>query len=162
MDLLLNKTNIFRNFETKSKGQINVLHFVLCNAFLECYDPRFLNKTDMTIQKYNHQGVIHTLPTVKTGDMSTDQTIRTKHSLLASTRRYSKVSLLLIPFAEAFTSVVQIYRFLSKSIQILLCKSKCNTFTPAGNYMFKVNNRNIRTRTIETLEPLASFWCLYC
>ena len=27
---------------------------------------------------------------------------------------------------------------------------------PAGNYMFKVNNRNTRTRS------LTSFWCLYC
>ena len=41
---------------------------------------------------------------------------------------------------------------------------------PAGNCMFKVNNRNTRTRceicsklTIKTPERrLASFWCLYC
>ena len=41
---------------------------------------------------------------------------------------------------------------------------------PAGNYMFKVNNRNTRTRyeicsklTIKTPERRqASFWCLYC
>ena len=44
------------------------------------------------------------------------------------------------------------------------------TFNPAGNCMFKVNNRNTRTRceicsklTIKTPERrLASFWCLYC
>ena len=52
------------------------------------------------------------------------------------------------------------------------CQSK-NQFLdgithPAGNYMFKVNNKNTRTRceicsklTIKTPE-LASFWCLYC
>ena len=42
--------------------------------------------------------------------------------------------------------------------------------SPAGNCMFKVNNRNTRTRceicsklTIKTPERrLASFWCLYC
>ena len=41
---------------------------------------------------------------------------------------------------------------------------------PAGNYMFKVNNRNTRTTceicsklTIKTQERRqASFWCLYC
>ena len=44
------------------------------------------------------------------------------------------------------------------------------TKSPAGNYMFKVNNRNTRTRceicsklAIKTPERrLASFWCLYC
>ena len=43
-------------------------------------------------------------------------------------------------------------------------------YHPAGNYMFKVNNRNTRARceicsklTIKTPERrLASFWCLYC
>ena len=47
-------------------------------------------------------------------------------------------------------------------------------YIPAGNYMFKVNNRNTRTRceicsTINMFNnkdtrmmPLASFWCLYC
>ena len=40
---------------------------------------------------------------------------------------------------------------------------------PTGNYMFKVNNRNTRTRydicsklTINLPAPLASFWYLYC
>ena len=40
-------------------------------------------------------------------------------------------------------------------------------YYPAGNYMFKVNNRNTRTRceicsmlTIKT--PERTFWCLYC
>ena len=41
---------------------------------------------------------------------------------------------------------------------------------PAGNYLFKVNNKSTRTRceicsklTIKTPERrLASFWCLYC
>ena len=44
------------------------------------------------------------------------------------------------------------------------------SYVPAGNYIFKVNNRNTRTRceicselTIKTPERyLASFWCLYC
>ena len=40
--------------------------------------PRFLNKTEIAIQKYNHQDIIHTLPVVNTEDMSTDQTITTK------------------------------------------------------------------------------------
>ena len=41
---------------------------------------------------------------------------------------------------------------------------------PAGNYMFKFNNRKTRRRweicsklTIKTPEQrMASFWCLYC
>ena len=40
---------------------------------------------------------------------------------------------------------------------------------PVGIYMFKVSNRNTRTRcqicsklTIKTATPLALFWCLYC
>ena len=33
---------------------------------------------------------------------------------------------------------------------------KWYTFYPAGNYMFKVNNKDTRTK------PLVSFWCLYC
>ena len=45
---------------------------------------------------------------------------------------------------------------------------KCNF--PAGNYLFKVNNKSFRARceicselTIKTPERrLASFWCLYC
>ena len=45
-----------------------------------------------------------------------------------------------------------------------------HTYIPAGNCMFKVNNRNTRTRceicsklTIKIPERrLASFWCLYC
>lgn len=38
----------------------------------------------MAIRKYNHQGVIHTLPTVKNGDMSTDKRSEPSiHSLLA-------------------------------------------------------------------------------
>ena len=43
-----------------------------------------------------------------------------------------------------------------------------NDDIPAGNYTFKVNNRNTRTKceicsklTIKTSQ-LASFWCLYC
>ena len=51
-----------------------------------------LNKTEIAIQKYNQENVINTLQTVKTEDMSTDQTIRTKQSLFASTRIYSKAS----------------------------------------------------------------------
>ena len=51
------------------------------------------------------------------------------------------------------------------------CKDKQTAF-PAGNYMFKVSNRNNRTRweicqklTIKTAEREtlnASLWCLYC
>ena len=42
---------------------------------------------------------------------------------------------------------------------------------PAGNYMFKVNNRSTRTKVWSMFKvnnkgnnatPLASFWCLYC
>ena len=79
--------NIFRNFKTKSKEGIIVLksHFLLCNTFLGCCIPRFLNKTEISIQKYGHLDIIHTLPTVKNEGMSTDQTIRAKQSLLAST-----------------------------------------------------------------------------
>ena len=38
---------------------------------------------------------------------------------------------------------------------------------PAGNYMFKVNNRNTRTRCeicskLVIKTPERSFWCLYC
>ena len=93
MDLLPNKINRFRNFETKSWERINVTHFVLYNTFLKCCSPRFPHKTESEIQKYNHQDVIHKLPTVKTEDTSTNQTIRTKQSLLASSRRYSEAPL---------------------------------------------------------------------
>ena len=54
----------------------------------------------------------------------------------------------------------QLFAFVSSKIVVI----------PAGNYMFKVNNRNTRTRceigsklTIKTPERCqASFWCLYC
>ena len=43
------------------------------------------------------------------------------------------------------------------------------TVVQAGNYMFKVKNRNTRTRcelcsklTIKALERRQAFWCLYC
>ena len=37
------------------------------------------------------------------------------------------------------------------------------TKIPAGNYMFKFNNRNTRTRCeICSKSPMASFWSLYC
>ena len=62
-----------------------------------------------------------TFATVKT-------TFTTKQSFLASKRHYSKVTLIFISFVEAITSVVQIYTFLFKSIQILWFKSKPNTF----------------------------------
>ena len=76
-DLFPNKTNLVKNFKTKSSEPIYGSHFVFCNTFLEWYKPRFLNKTEIAIQKYNQQDVIHTLPTVKTDYMSTDRTIRT-------------------------------------------------------------------------------------
>ena len=53
-----------------------------------------------------------------------DQTIRTKESLLARKRHYNKAIPQIISFVEAFTSILQIYAFLFKSIQILLCKNK--------------------------------------
>ena len=62
----------------------NVPHFANSNTFLKCWG--FLNKTEIIIQKYFHHDVIHTLPTVKTENMSTNRTIRTKQSLLACTR----------------------------------------------------------------------------
>ena len=41
-------------------------------------------QTEIAIQKYNHQDLKKTLSTVKTEEITTDQTIRTKsHSLLA-------------------------------------------------------------------------------
>ena len=45
--------------------------FAFCNLqyILECCNPRFLNKTEIAIQKYNHLDVIHKLPTVKTEDV---------------------------------------------------------------------------------------------
>ena len=54
--------------------------------------------------------------------------------------------------------------------QLFACVSSKIVVIPAGNYMFKVNNRNTRTRceiysklTIKTPKQcLASFWCLYC
>ena len=57
--------------------------------------------------------------------------------------------------------------------EIVAWSADCNlvfNVNPAGNYMFKANNRNPRTRckiclklTIKTPEQrLASFWCLYC
>ena len=61
--------------------------------------------------------------------MTYDKTIRTKQSLLASKRYYYKAILQFISLVETFTSILQIYTFLIKSIPILLCKSKCNTFT---------------------------------
>ena len=61
--------------------------------------------------------------------MTYDQTIRTKQSILASRRYYNKAILQFTSLVEAFTSILQIYTFLLKSIQILLCKSKCNTIT---------------------------------
>ena len=79
MDLLPNKTNLFRNFKTKSREQINIANFVHCNTFWECCNPRSLNKTEIGIQKYNHQNKLNTLLTVKTKDMSPNQTIRTKY-----------------------------------------------------------------------------------
>ena len=58
-----------------------------------------------------------------------DQTIRTKKSILSSRRYYNKALLSFTSFVEAFTSILQFYAFLFKLIQILLCKSKFNTFT---------------------------------
>ena len=61
--------------------------------------------------------------------MTNDQSTRTKQWFLTSTRHYSKATFQLISFVEGFASMVQIYRFLFKSIPILLCQNKCTTFT---------------------------------
>ena len=42
----------------------NISHFGICNTFFECCNPRFLNNTEIVLQKQNHQDVLHTLPTV--------------------------------------------------------------------------------------------------
>ena len=57
------------------------------------------------------------------------QTIRNKQSLLASTRNYSETPLQSFSFVQEFASLVQIYKFFFKSIQMLLCKSEHNKFT---------------------------------
>ena len=80
------------------------------------------NKIEIAIQKYNQQDVIHTLPTVKTEDMSTDKTIRIKESLLASTRHFSESPLQFVSFVEAFASMVQIYTFLFKQFKFYCIK----------------------------------------
>ena len=104
------------------------MHFVLCNTILECYNPRFLNKTEISIQKYNHNDIVHTLPTVKTEGISTEQTIRAKQSPLSSTRYYSKATLIsLILLRHLSVRFKSIHLF--KTIQILLCKNKHNTLT---------------------------------
>ena len=51
------------------------MHFVFYNAFLDCCNPRLLNKADNAMQKYNHLDVIHALWIIKTGDMTTNQAI---------------------------------------------------------------------------------------
>ena len=115
------KNNHFKHFNTKSRKWINISLSTLQHFFSECWNPRFSNKPEIAIQKYNHQDKIHTFPDVNTEDMPTDQTIRTRQSLIGSTRHYSKTRLWFISFVEASASMVQIYTFLFKSIQILLC-----------------------------------------
>ena len=61
--------------------------------------------------------------------MTYDQIIRTKQSILASRRYYNKAILQFTFLVEEFTSALQIYTFLLKSIKILFSKSKCNTIT---------------------------------
>ena len=86
---------IFSEISKQKAGNKFVSNFVLFNEFLEfcSLNPRLLNKTEIAIQKHNHQNVIHTLLTVKTDDTSIDQIIRTKQSLLSSTRHYSEAPL---------------------------------------------------------------------
>ena len=67
-----------------------------------------------------------------------------------------------------------VYFFPSQKRLLLQCNAMTFVYTigkyPAGNYLFKVNNKSTRTRceicsklTIKTPEQrLASFWCLYC
>ena len=103
-DLLANKTNLFRNFKTKSRKQINLSRFVLYNTFLKCCSLIFLNKTEIEIIKMQSPGHNAYTSTVKTEDMSMsmiyDQTIRTKQSLLASRRNYNKAMLWLLPLLK--------------------------------------------------------------
>ena len=61
-------------FHTKLTFSETSTQKVLYDTFLECCNPRFLNKTEIATQKYNDQEVIYTLPVVKTKDMSTNQT----------------------------------------------------------------------------------------
>ena len=74
---------------------------------------------------------------------------------LSLKRKIGKLSLALFHEKLTLTDV--------KSIYPTLCY-RC----PAGNYMFKVNNRNTTTRCEEIcskltiMTPLASCWCLYC
>ena len=73
--------------KTRNELTYHILYFLM-----ECCSRRLLNETEIAIQKYNpgrnHQDVIHRLLTVKTEDSSTNQIIRTKQSLLSSSRHY--------------------------------------------------------------------------
>ena len=76
-------------------------HFVLYNTFLECCNPRFLNKTEIKIIKIQSPGHNAYTSNNKSSrclwsnymSVTYDQTIRTKQSLLASRRFYKKVIL---------------------------------------------------------------------
>ena len=55
------------------------------------------------------------------------------------------------------------------SLSLKLKSRGSATVVQVGNYMFKVKNRNTRTRcelcsklTIKALERRQAFWCLYC
>ena len=53
-------------------------------------------------------------------------------------------------------SIIHISNIQNNSCQMNITPFSLNS---AGNCMFKVNNRNTRTRYE---MPMASFWCLYC
>ena len=72
------------------------LHFLLCHIFLEYCNPRFLDKTEISIQKYNHQDIIHTLPTFNTEDII-ELLEPNNHSFLATEIR-EKPYFYLFPF----------------------------------------------------------------
>ena len=60
--------------------------------------------------------------------------------------------------------------FMNKYFSKIQCGFRKGNSIPAGNYAFKVNNRNTRVRsdicsklTIKAPQRRqASFWCLYC
>ena len=108
--------------KTGNKLRYHILYFLM--HFQNVAIQSKTAKIKLILQyKKNHQDVIHTLLTVKTEDKSTNQIIRTKQSLLAGTRHYIIVKLNFSLFPLLRLLPLRLY------IQILLCRSKCNTFT---------------------------------
>ena len=77
--------------------------------------------------------------------------------------------LFVFKIVESFQGILKIEDGVKKNYKVSRLMALLDIF-PAGNYMFKVKNRNTRARseicsklTIKTLERgLALFWCLYC